>query len=1344
MKFTRLFILTLLVCVNSIGLSAQENSFYHYGLEQGLSQQTIRCILKDSKGFLWLGTQDGLNRFDGNSFRVFRKQESDSRSISGKFINDILESDDGNIWIATANNGLCYYDPLTDVFTRTKFNSGNCTSLVKDNFGNIYASSLNKGLFIYSKKAEGYKMTQIKSINSRTELLSSTLIINTDLYLGTAEGHIFKTDISKNSIEEFKQMGVPKALGIINDMYVYDNDIILGTSNGLFKFQPEKELLFNLNLKQYDAKVTENIVVESIASKNNMLYVGTDNGLFLLKDFDEGTQKFKNNIVYKGDKDNINSITSSRVYDILIDDDLLWIGTNNLDVASLVPPVFKTINTFSSPAINNNYVFSILKTKDYLFIGTRDGLNCIDLSGQVHVISKENTNQTLAYNVIRGMAIDSQNMLWLATTKGVSIIELDNFNPQNPKIISLFSDDTDTTSLSNNKTRGVYLDHNDHVWITTYGGGINRFTGDLAKGIYSFERYMFDPNTDSISSNFTFNITQDPDKNYWITSNNGLHKLEFKSDDYSEPIFTSYINDKSDSRSLQSNTTLHTHHDQQGILWVATQNGLHKYDKTNASFTPYNESHGLRNTYVYSILEDNEQQLWVSTNAGLYRFDKANERFINFTLKDGVQSTEFNLGAHYRDPESNQLYFGGINGFNVFNPKTIDQLDTKGELFFTELRIKDTIINPITHPKNLDQSITNSKIIQLNWNDFPCTLKFSDLNLHPQKNTKFVYRLNATNWNAVNDSREIQLLDLPKGKHTIAIQGMSRNTIWDTQPLELTIKVSPPWFKSNLAYLFYLFLFFSIIYLFYRMSLRQQLAGQETKRLKELDDLKSRFITNITHEFRTPLTIIMGYIETLKGALSQDKQYTKPLKSIEKNSKNLLTLVNEMMDLAKLKQGGLALNTTQQDIVSLTKYLADSFSSLAESKTITINFNSKVETLIMDFDIEKYRQIITNLISNAIKFSESDSRIEVLLTTTKTDQIRIEVSDQGKGIPEDELPFIFDRFYQATTSAFKKNRGTGIGLALTQELVQLMKGTIVATSQKDKGTTFSLMLPITNTADLKDNPSKIKTQKVSTYNLDNLEQPIKNKDLPTVLVVEDNEEIAHYIGTCLADSYNLLFALNGQIGFEISENQIPDIIITDVMMPIMDGYELTDKLQNTKPTNHIPIIMLTAKAQQEDKIVGLKSGADAYLTKPFQKEELLVRINSLIEKRQKLQERYSLKRIISIDTSSLKADKNLEFLDSIIQHIHKNIENADYNAPKLASDVFMSESQLYRKLKAITNKSSAIFIRSVRLEKAKELLQNTTLSVSEVAYATGFNNPNWFGKAFKEEFGVNPSEIKSE
>jgi signal transduction histidine kinase/DNA-binding response OmpR family regulator/ligand-binding sensor domain-containing protein len=1340
LKIKNLISLSLFISLGLFFSFAQENTFYHYGLEQGLSQQTIRCILKDSNGFLWLGTQDGLNRFDGTSFTIYKNQKKDSLTISGNFINTLLEDNDTNIWIGTNDNGISIYDSQLNSFRTTAVQTGNCSSLSKTSKGTIVATILNEGIFIFNNGSNNF--LKVSEINGEKLQFSSTFVYNDILYVSTQDGRLF---VSKNILSEeitFLEIELNLSVGNIDAIFVIDNEIWLGTTRGLFVFNKNNKELSKISLDQKTVN-NNNLHISSIDVHENTFYIGSFDGLYIAKEFNEQRLKFQQITIYKGEQSHTNSITSNRVYDTFTDGDLLWIGTNNLDVVTLKEPVFKNVNTTSEISLNNAFILSFTKNDDYFFVGTRKGINCIDSKGNVTYITKENTNQALAFDVIRSMAIDRNNYMWVGTIKGVSVINLNNFDPKSPNIISFYHDINNSQSLSSDATRGIFVDHKGTIWIMTYGGGINRFTGDIKSKTITFEHYRTKSKANTISSNFTYNMSQDKYSNYWITSEDGLSKLQFEGDNYQNPKFANYFSEERDTTSLSSNTTLHTWHDSNGTLWVATQDGFNKFNSQNNTFKRYGIEQGLTNTFVYSITEDQDNNLWLTTNGGLFRFNKATEIFTNYTVDDGLQSSEFNLGAHYYNKETNDIYVGGINGINIFNPRKVPELDVAGNLTFTSLRIKNQEVNPLTNNEIIDKSITKTNEITLHYTDFPCYISFSDLDLRPTKNNQFLYSLDNTDWNDLSDSREIPLLDLPKGKHTIRIQGKSRNNLWQKKPLELQINVIPPWYKSNLAYFNYLLIFLLTIYQFYRLRLRQQLAKQEAKRLQELDNLKSRFITNITHEFRTPLTIIMGYVDTLKSILTNHPQANVSLKSIERNSHSLITLVNQMLDLAKLEQGQLNLNITQQDLISFTHYLVNSFTSLAESKKVKLLFKANVEFLTMDFDQEKWRQIVTNLLSNAIKFTKENSIVQVSMLKLKTNEVSITITDQGIGIPKADLPFVFDRFYQATNNIDKKISGTGIGLALTKELVELMDGSIVVNSVEQSGTTFSIKLPITTNSALQKETVVIEKVKSNTFDLEKLPGRSEITDANTILIVEDNEEIAHYIGTCLHNTYNLEFAANGEEGLALAETKIPDIIITDLMMPKMDGYTMTEELQKNSVTNHIPIIMLTAKAMQNDKVSGLKSGADAYLTKPFQKEELLVRIETLIAKRKKLQEKYVTRKLIAFDKTKIKTDKNLEFLERVVQHIHTNLENTDYNAAKLATDLYMSESQLYRKLKAVTNKSSAIFIRSVRLEKAKDLIESTTLSISEIAYLTGFSNPNWFGKAFKEEFGKNPSEFRN-
>ncbi|MDU8885312.1 ATP-binding protein [Yeosuana sp. MJ-SS3] len=531
----------------------------------------------------------------------------------------------------------------------------------------------------------------------------------------------------------------------------------------------------------------------------------------------------------------------------------------------------------------------------------------------------------------------------------------------------------------------------------------------------------------------------------------------------------------------------------------------------------------------------------------------------------------------------------------------------------------------------------------------------------------------------------------------------------------------------------------------------RKMAASERKRLNEINNLKNALFTNITHEFRTPLTVIKGMTDTIKSSLknNQHDDIENSLEIIDRNSDGLMHLINEMLDLAKIESGNMDLNLVQVDIIPFTKYLTQSFHSLAEEKGINFSVRSYVEHLKMDIDANKFTAIITNLLSNAIKFTSENGEVNVhikKIEVHQTDYIEIKVIDNGLGISKEEQLHIFDKFYQVDNSSSKLQKGTGIGLALVKDFVELMNGSINVDSNLGKSSVFRITIPITNNADLVNDSELVSNSIITKANVTTIvsenNQSINNSDenLPLVLIIEDNKDVAHYIKTCLIANFQILHAPNGAIGIEMALEKIPDIIISDVMMPEKDGYEVCKHLKTDELTDHIPIIMLTAKATFEDRLTGLSHGADAYLTKPFEKKELLTRIEQLILLRKKMLSKFEKTGIDSLLNKNVK-NSETKFLEKIIKIIHDNIIQTDFGPLQLAQKSHFSESQLYRKLKATSGKSTAMFIRSIRLQKGKELIQTTDKTISGIAYEVGFNDPSYFSRAFKEEFGLAPSAI---
>ncbi|WP_456438437.1 response regulator [Psychroserpens sp.] len=1334
LKKSQLFSL-LIMLVLSIQLQfAQNLKFQHYGLPEGLPQETIHCITKDSLGFYWLGTSDGVVRFDGINFKSLITNNEKDENLEGLLINDLKEDNLKNIWIATSQNGIYTYNYVNEKQQQIGITNSNATSIVCDKKGTVFVSYFKNGIYKFLKQGDRFKNKKLHFKNLNKKEITSLLLVENTVLFGTNSGELFLFNSQEQENVIIKKVETSFELGKINNLVLIDNTIWVCSAKGLFLLSNNLETLTSIPLHTITQKQENSFSVFDIVRKNNFYFIATNNGfLELLKTpkshYFSLVKHYISKIKYDPKTPNNNVIN-----DLFIDKNLLFLGANNLDVTEVSKnKILKLISKELN--IGNPSIFSFLKHKQSFFVGTTSGLLFLE---NYFDSTKKNTIHkiSLPKNRVRTMIIDDSSNLWVSGTNSIFVLPLHNFDPKNPQIetISPFKNKDGNTII-----RRLYKDHLGTIWIATNGDGLYRFTGNIDTNEISFKKYQPNDSKNSLPSGFIIGINQDNQNNYWLSTQTGLCKMSFDDNTYKNPKYTNFFQGEN---GLKTNGTLSTFLDSDNQLWIATRKGLQVFE--NEKIVHYGKSEGLSNTFVYNILEDNIGNLWLSTNGGLFRFNKNTKTFSNYTKKDGLQSSEFNLGAAFKDNGTGELYFGGINGINYFQPSEIDKLDKEGDLLFTNFSIKDKEIVPSSESKYLQQNISLTKKVQINHDDFPVNLSFSALDFRPNSNNQYVYKLlpDDKQWNPLNDKNSIQLLTLSPKAYTLQIQGMSRGKLWSKAPLQLSLNVKPPWYRSNLAYLTYLALFLALVYVYYKIMLQRKLAGQETKRLQELDDLKSRFITNITHEFRTPLTIILGYLGNLKEQFSGKKDTLSSLNTIEKNSNNLLSLVNQMLDLAKLEQGSLNLNLIQNDIVEYINHLVHSFSSIANDKNIKLQFNPSVKTLQMDFDPEKIRQIFTNLISNALKFSSENTEISITLQVNNK-QLEIGVSDEGYGISGQELSQIFDRFYQVNNQDFKVSQGTGIGLALTKELVELMKGSISVTSKINEGTIFKVILPIAQKALVKSVEVKIEQASIGETAVPKLENTINLDDTNTVLIVEDNKDMARYIASCLQHEYKIITAENGKQGLEVALVEIPDLILTDVMMPIMDGYELTQKLQEHDLTNHIPIIMLTSKAMQEDKIEGLTRGADAYLTKPFSKKELLLRIEKLIAKRKLLQEKYQVNSIVKkVATKKKINDKNELFLNTIITCVHKHLDDTDFNAPSLAQELTMSDSQLYRKLKAISNTSTAVFIRKVRLEKAKELLQTTDLTVSEIVYSTGFSDPSWFSKVFKEEFNQSPTDFR--
>ena len=842
----------------------------------------------------------------------------------------------------------------------------------------------------------------------------------------------------------------------------------------------------------------------------------------------------------------------------------------------------------------------------------------------------------------------------------------------------------------------------------------------------------------------------DHEGNLWIGTIQGLIKLNPRT----RKITRYYKSDKRLSYNILSLLKDPIKPDK--ILWIGTEGGgLIQFDKLTSTIRQYTLKDGLPNDVVYGILSDSNHHLWLSTNKGLSRFNPAKNTFTNFTKEDGLQSNEFNR-FFYGKFNDGSIWFGGIKGTNLFKPESIINDTTPPKIVFNGFRIFNKEVDYSKAGSTLSQPIEYTSNITLPWDQNMVSIDFAAFDFAAPDLVNYSWKMEGLDkdWIHGGKSRSATYANLSPGKYIFRVKASNNSGYWNKDGISLNITVLPPWWQTWWAYSFYIISFIAIIYGFFRfrlnrLRLQDQLKEEqrEAQRLQEVDEIKTRFFSNITHEFRTPLTLILGPTEQLIKK-AKDKDEVAELSRIDRNARQLLRLINQLLDLNKLETQNMKLEPSAVDIVSFAKDVLESFVDGAKSKGIQISFYSEINTLNISCDVDKFQKILSNLLSNALKFTLENGSINVSLETIGNHdqmQIQLKVKDTGIGIAEEQQKKIFDRFYQADSSRTRKGEGTGIGLALVKELVELFGGEIQLKSETGKGSEFIVSFPVNVVPEFSENTGnpirKIDLETTLILNDTGIieEHPDGETGKPVVLVIDDNADMRNYIKNCLKHIYDVKEAADGAEGIELSFSHIPDLVISDIMMPERDGYEVAEVLKQDERTSHIPLILLTAKSATESRLKGLKTKADAYISKPFNTDELLLNIENMIALRRRLRERYSgdLK-TLSEQVVKNKEDKFILKLRSIVE---QSIDKVDFSVEDLCLEAHMSRTQLHRKIKVLTDNNTTHFIKRVRLERAFGLLKDGELTVSEIAYTVGFNTPNYFSKCFHEYYGYPPGHV---
>ncbi|MDX1591495.1 MAG: two-component regulator propeller domain-containing protein [Balneolaceae bacterium] len=1349
---------------------AQQVNFRHLGIDDGLSQNAVFSILQDQKGFLWFGTKDGLNRYDGREFVVYQHNPFDSTTISDPYVTELLEDSLGRIWLGTVNGDLNLFDRKTERFHRIPLQSGENQKLFTSRVialeegitGEIWMGTNGDGLvrvtpsqsperkFIHTRYTYDPKNENGLPDNTVYGIHSDQ---NGRVWFGTNHGlSFYKPESDSFTHFDFDVLRSDSSLigddKKINVIYEDSQGIFwLGAKSGVIHFEPatgEYEYYPNrYESDRYGWGTVNHIETDG----NGHLWLGTGAGLM---HFDTVKKRYT---YFQNDPFDPTSLSYDLITSLHIDNTgILWIGTAGQGISIMDPYSnrFTKLEKKPDPAsrISGFSVRDIFEDdRGIVWLSTHVLFRWDRENGELTSFEASSSEPDLFGNTGSYSMIQTPDEnIWAATSRG-----LFEYNPGNGSSRLFTYEPGDTSGLLYKEVNGLLLGHDNTIWIASRTH-LSKMT-DRERGV--FKHFRFNP-AHSQKLMMRPPMIQDNLGMLWVGTAEGL--LSF---DPEEEIFTHYRNDPSRRNSLSNNNVLSLLEDPaepESIIWVGTSGGLNKMNRETGKFEHFTEEDGLPNEVIYGVLPDDSGNLWISTNQGLSRFDPVNDTFQNFDVTDGLQSNEFNTGAYFKS-SSGELFFGGIEGLNYFYPDQIENNPHVPPIVLTSLHLENELITYRARPDILDAAISEASQILLSYREDVVTFEFAALSYSaPQKN-RYAYKLEGYNeeWIESGNLASATYTNLPHGEYIFRIKGTNNDGLWNEEGASVALIVTPPWWHTWWAYSGYLLLFFAGLYLVRRYELKKfnlqnqlELEKVQTETLRNLDQLKSQFFANISHEIRTPLTLITGQVEHL---LSTDLKSTdrERLRMISKNSERLLILINQLLSLSKLEAGKMEMQKEPGDLAAFINNILFSFQSLADSKEITLHFEAQPESIISEYDPDKMEQVFMNLISNAIKFTENGGKLSVSLDMKDPGTVRIVIEDTGIGIPESLLPYIFDRFYQVDQTSTRGFEGTGIGLALVHELIEMHDGEIMVESEVDVGTRFIILLDAAESEVLAHQTNHFQemmsetlidsSSRVSEPEFEPVQSDKDSVQRELIIVIEDHPDVRAFIVDQLKDQYIILEASNGEEGLSVSQNEIPDLIITDLMMPNMDGYQFTSEIRNDEKTSHIPIIMLTAKGAVEDKIEGLETGVDAYITKPFNIRELRVRVRALLEQRKKLRKQFREATVIKpSDITDAVVDQT--FLEKAIDVVESNIGDEGYKVEDFANHMNMSISQLNRKLNALVDQPAGQFIRSIRLQRAEELLKKTQKTVAEICYMVGFNDQSYFSRAFKKQFGHSPSEIR--
>jgi signal transduction histidine kinase/ligand-binding sensor domain-containing protein/AraC-like DNA-binding protein len=1416
--------------------SQEENvRINHITSDVGLSQNTVDCIFHDSRGFVWFATWNGLNRYDGYTFKVY-KTNNQKYSISSNYTHTICEDLDGNLWVGT-ENGLNMFEFKTGRFISlfnnpTDSNSlsgNNITEIACDKKGVIWAGTYGQGLNRIEKKGKTeFTITRYQS-NSAIQGCLSDNIINTlfidkydNLWVGTGWG-LNKLDRKNGRFETYQNhpndnnsLSHNAILTISEDSYGF---IWVGTWNGLSRLDRTTGKCKRYYNNPSDPTSISYSIIKAIKEdiKGNLL-IGTLNGL---NRYHRETDDFyhfpvKTNDDYSLNNEFINCIATDKQGNV-------WIGTDlgGINIYNVYQNKFGHLahDPNSKNSINNNTINSIYSESSSLWIGTAgSGLNRLETATgkYYHYRNAPNNNRSLSGDYVSSIKRDKDNNLWIGTWgNGLNRLVSASGNG----VFERLTPENGWGNISNVFVSFIHTDSG--IFLIGGSSGLEIVDTKNKKFVQIANNAHWKNRISNVGC-----ILKDKRGYFWIGTRNGLYcfpSYKLKST-LTDADIKAYHKSPGHTNSLPDDYIISLCEDKYGNIWAGTYgNGISKLQvqkNSNVVFTNYNESNELSNNVVYAIQEDANGNLWMSTDFGLSRFNILKQEFKNFYVSDGLQSNQFYWGSASKGVDG-KLYFGGMKGINFFNPQNITDNSFVPKVTITDFKIFNKSVNVGTenNKKNiLNTDISEASEVKFSYKENVFSFEFSALTYFQSQKINYAYKMVGVDkdWVIVPSSQRFaNYTNLKGGTYTFLVKASNSDGVWSQTPTSLKIIITPPfwdtlWFKLlctlSLVSLIVLYLRYHTRFLIIQKRKLEQIVKDRTeeiaiqkeqlakqnkeiteqrdklidlnKRVQHVNQLKLRFFTNISHEFRTPLTLILGPVKKLLSSKPEPHETKEFLLVINRNAQRLLHLINQLLDFRKIETGKLELKVSKGDLGEFLNDIFSSFKQLAEQENISFTFNCEACKTEQWFDREKIENILFNLLSNAFKYTHSKGKIRLSLMFKKTEELKkwislkektdkevseissfavIQVTDTGTGIPPEQISNIFKRFYQINVPENIKRRGSGIGLSLTKELVAIHHGHISVESTMGKGSTFTVLIPYQKESfQLKEiniegiklskevieqriNYAEILTKDSSQNEKQKIKAPTNSTDKQLILVAEDNLDLRNFITNSLSEDYSVLEAENGREAYEIAKTHNPAMIVSDVMMPEMDGLEFCSRIKNNLLTSHIPVILLTARSLVENWIEGLETGADDYIPKPFDFNLLKARIKNLIESREKLKKHFSGELLPEpSEIATTNADK--EFLKKAMEIVEGNYQNPNFGVEEFVDKMCVSHSLLHKKLTAIINQSAGDYITSIRLKKSAALLRQSNKNINEVASEVGFNDPKYFSQKFKRYFGVLPSE----